>query len=92
MCWISRKDLARLEAKIEVLESEKRMYKDLYYSQNNSNRDIVRMINEFESSNTCGEAGHRAIIRIVKDELIKNMEKKFSDEIIGTTSKNQFRK
>ena len=81
------REKARIEAKYEVEKSEKEMYKKLYYDKNDTDRALIKMIQEFESQNTCGIAGYRDLVRRIKDELVPRTEKKFSDKIL---SKNSF--
>lgn len=89
MFWTkSKNEKALLEAKIEVLKEEKEMYKKLYFAQNDSNRELIKEIIEFENRNSYGEAGSKDMVRRVKESLIKGTEKKLSDEIFGHYTSN----
>lgn len=89
MCWSKcAKEKARMEAKYEVEKQEKEMYKKLYYSQNNNDRQLIDMIIKFESGNTCGEAGYRDIVRRVKEGLMLNTEKLLSDVVLSNFTSN----
>lgn len=89
MFWTkSKNEKALLEAKIEVLKEEKEMYKKLYFAQNDSNRELIKEIIEFENRNSYGEVGSKDMVRRVKEGLIKGTEKKLSDEIFGHYTSN----
>ena len=82
------KEIAKFEAKLDVIKSEKEMYKKLYFAQNDNDREIIKMIKKFEDRNSYGETGCKDMLRRVKEALLSKTEKKLSDDIFEHYSSN----